>query len=718
MNEIYNLYILIFRKLMKIEKICEYLSEIGILEYENINIFLDIYTKLNNTKISDKIIDTLAIYINNNYIKNNQLQNLSKSIISSFNNYQLILKYRILNNMKNILYSKIQTKYIIFFLNLSFYLLRKKNITSKINLSNKKKKNVKRKENKLDDNIDENKYNEENTELISSDDERECTFTPKINKNFKGYKKAKNNIESQVYYSPAFNISSKFPINNYQNNIPNNNYYNINNINDNSYTDNNYSHYSNYNNFNISNETKSNRSYNILDNNQMFNNDYLLNEYNSNYYSNNSFYSSNNSRLLQSNINYNNILQMNNQNSLMRNYPNIQNTNIYNYNRNEEFFNKELEHIQRVKDKIQNMKIEKLNKIKEECTFEPKINTNYKSFYYQNKELDNNNNAIIKSNIFQEQLQQNEPNIQFQGQKSYKNIPSKMKNLNNQKIIKIKKKEPLEIIQENNNLNQNSLIIKKKKDNKKRSYSEKKKGIKIIEDLSLARKRRTDKTKRLMKERNFTPKIRKSDKYKDKVTMSFQDRVLKSIELKNKYKKGKNNDNNYKLKNEDILSPGEMVRYVDKNANDIKNENNKKISEIEDDELYKKVNNTEYNNENINKEEEKKESDNYSFSNDIINKKEIEKNKMLLMNRIKDEHKIGFKARKDDDEDIKEKEDNKDINKNIEEMEINKEKNEIKDNMLKLGENAENKNSKFSLNSNEFHSKALKSILEKNKNEN
>ena len=691
---------------MKIEKICEYLSEIGILEYENINIFLDIYTKLNNTKISDKIIDTLAIYINNNYIKNNQLQKLSKSIISSFNNYQLILKYRILNNMKNILYSKIQAKYIIFFLNLSFYLLRKKSNSSKINLSNKKKKSIKKlikkKENKLGDNNDENNYNEENTELISSDDERECTFTPKINKNFKGYKKDKNNIESQVYYSPAFNISSKFPINNYQNNIPINNYYNIN---DNSYTDNNYSNYSNYNNYNISNETRSNRSYNILDNNQLFNNDYLLNEYNSNYYSNNSFYSSNNSRLLQSNINnYNNILPMNNQNSLMRNYPNIQNSNIYNYNRNDEFFNKELEHIQRVKDKIQNMKIEKLNKIKEECTFEPKINTNYKSFYYQNKELENNN--INKRNQYQEQLQQIEPN---RFQKSYKNIPSNMNNLNNQKIIKLKKKEPLEIIQEsNNNLNQNSLIIKKKKENKKRSYSEKKKGIKIIEDLSLARKRRTDKTKRLMKERNFTPKIRKSDKYKDKVTMSFQDRVLKSIELKNKYKKGKNNDINNKLKTEDIMSPDEMVRFVDKN--DI-NKDRK-----EDDELYKKVNNTEYNNENMNKDN-KKESDNYSFSNDI-NKKEIEKNKMLLMNRIKDEHKIGFKVRKDDDEDIKEKEDIKDMNNNIEEMELNKEKNENKDNMLKIEEYTENKNSKFSLNSNEFHSKALKSILEKNKNEN
>ena len=60
-----------------------------------------------------------------------------------------------------------------------------------------------------------NNYNQIN----NSDDEKECTFTPHINKNFKGYNNNINdNIESHVYYSPAFNISSKFPINRDQNN--------------------------------------------------------------------------------------------------------------------------------------------------------------------------------------------------------------------------------------------------------------------------------------------------------------------------------------------------------------------------------------------------------------------------------------------------------------------------------------------------------------------
>ena len=245
---------------MEIEKICQYLNEIGILEYENINIFLKIYSSLNKKKYSseiNRIIDTLKIYLSNNFIKNNQISKLCESIIFSYNNYQLISKYQSLNNMNNILLSKLRMVYIKFFLNLSLYLLKTDSGNKKIKKNNIGKKS-KSKINKYDKYADDNtNKEEENIELISSDDERECTFTPQINKNFKGHKKNNvNNIESQVYYSPIFNIASKYPINKYQNNIYSNQ----------SFTDNNMNNYS-YSNLNISNDNRSNMSYNQYGNN-------------------------------------------------------------------------------------------------------------------------------------------------------------------------------------------------------------------------------------------------------------------------------------------------------------------------------------------------------------------------------------------------------------------------------------------------------------------
>lgn len=740
---------------MKIEKICEFLNEIGILEYENINLFFEIYSKLNNEKYnnrsSEKLRDTLAIYLNNNFIKNNQIKKLSQNILTSYNNYQLILKYRTLNNMKNILLHKVQNKYIYFLLNLSLFLLKKNNNnSSKIYSSNKKskskKKLIQKKIEKNDDYNDEGYNNnnniDKNEELISSDDERECTFTPKINKNFKGYKKPKNNnIESHIYYSPAFNITSKFPITNYQNNIPNNNYNNIqrqnvnmlNDDNNNSYiTENNYNNYShfsnytnytNYNNYNIPIDNRSNRSYKIVDNINhppQINNEYILqglNDYENSYYSksNSNYY---NNGILPTNNTYNNNNNIYNSyiNPNMQNrYNNFNNSNISDsYNRSEAFYNRNLEYAQRVKDKIQNKKIEKYNKMKEECTFEPKINTNYKGF---------NNNPYNPNNIYQQQ--------QVISQQGYKSIPINVNNISNisgKNIIEMKK-NPIEIIRENN-LNQNSFVIQKKKDMKKRAFSEKKKGIKIIEDLSLARKRRTDKTKRLMKEKNFTPKIRKSDKYKDKVTMSFEDRRLKSIQLKNKYKKAKNDEDNKMKNNKVILAPSEMVRFVDNknddynnNSNILNNNDNGKKMDISELDSYKKINKTEFNNDNNNNNGEE---ENYSFSNNI-NKKEIEKNKILLMDRIKGEHKIGFKSKKEDGEidenQNKDKEDKKDEikNKNEDIIESIKSQNdEIDERINSIINNKENENKKeeYSFNVSGFHSNALKSILEKNKNDN
>ena len=363
---------------MKIEKICEYLNEIGILEYENINIFLEIYSKLNNGNYSteiDKLRDTLIIYLNNNFIKNNKLRILCQSIISSFNNYQIILKYRTLNNMKDILLNKIKNKYINFFFNISLFILKKS--LSKRNASNKSlRKILPKKSNKNINHKSNEEINQNNSELISSDDERECTFTPHINKDFKGYKKTAGNAESHIYYSPAFNISSKYPFTSYQNNVSSN--MNNNNIQRNILNNNisheqsyysNFSNSNNYNNLNISNDSRSNRSYKIYENNFQnqnidYNIDYIpigiKNEFlNNNYYQdiNNNY---NNYRIL--NDNYKNQIHMN------YNNPNLNNRYLYNLNKsnysennnkNEDFFNKEMIHIQKVKDKIQNMKIEK-----------------------------------------------------------------------------------------------------------------------------------------------------------------------------------------------------------------------------------------------------------------------------------------------------------------------------------------------------------------------
>ncbi len=664
---------------MKIEKICEYLNEIGILEYENINEFLNTYSTLNkqnNSSKVKKIIDTLKIYLNKNFVNNNQISKLSENIICSYNNYQLITKYQLLNNMNNILISKLRNKYILFFLNLSLYLLNKDPRDIALKKKNLRRKSKSRKKTNKNDEVNIRNMNEDNMELISSDDDRECTFTPQINKNFKGYKKSNlnNNIESHVYYSPAFNISSKFPINKYQTNIYSNQSIPENNMNTN---------YS-YSNLNISNDNRSNISYNQYGNNysqfreQQYNNDYNMN-YNNGINYNNNF---NNNRMIQQNYN-NHKRNMNNQ------YP----YNDYNYSnitdntdRNAEiFFNKELHHMQKVKDKIENLKIEKLNKLKEECTFMPKINTNYKSFYTEKDSKEKENNIMVKE----------------------KSV-----------TIPIKNKNDLNTLKEGENKE------KVKKTKRKRPQSEKKKGTKIIEDLSLARKKRTEKTKRLMKEKNFTPKITKNDKYK--VTMSFEDRRLKSIELRNKYKKAKQPENNNNNENnlEGILAPGEMVRFKENNDQDYNNINVQSLENQDNDNYDKpfietkkeeiidikpqekiidsKENIKEKYNNNLNlnnlNENNINEKNNFEIPKNISkenNENEIEKNKIFLMDKIKDEHKIGFKAKKD--------EENK-------ELKITESNNESE---IKIDLDMNSKKDEFSFQNFHAKSKSLKDMLKK-----
>ena len=74
---------------MRIEKICEYFNDIGILQLDNINRFLNIYSQLSQNKYknkSDKLILALFSYITLISKNEQQLYDICKNIVNCFSN--------------------------------------------------------------------------------------------------------------------------------------------------------------------------------------------------------------------------------------------------------------------------------------------------------------------------------------------------------------------------------------------------------------------------------------------------------------------------------------------------------------------------------------------------------------------------------------------------------------------------------------------------------
>jgi hypothetical protein len=96
---------------------------------------------------------------------------------------------------------------------------------------------------------------------------------------------------------------------------------------------------------------------------------------------------------------FNNNININNNNI------NINNNNINYLKDYYDFYENENNHIERVNEKILNLKVQKMNELEQNCTFSPKINTNYqiKSNIYNNKVLyednknDNNEKKMKRS---------------------------------------------------------------------------------------------------------------------------------------------------------------------------------------------------------------------------------------------------------------------------------------------------------------------------------
>ena len=669
---------------MSIEKICEYLNDIGILQLENINNFLKIYTQISQNKFknkSDNLILALFSYITLISKNEQHLYDICKNIVNSFTNNQILYRYRGIYMLNNIFKTKLYSRYISFFLKLNSFrnkinlyskhksiksnkrnLIRENykneekilnnNSSSRKKLNNKIGKIINTKSIKIKTNNDNNIYinlnkdNENNNiyktfDLDKKDDE--CTFNPKTNKYYKS--KQNNNIRSFEKINNENNSSSFLNKNNdNKNNLRRlkGDYYN----NSTNYANNNV----------INNELEKMVENMSKYNGNMSNSRYIPKKlsyrkefnqmYPSNSYQEIPFYSDPN---MNENENYN---------DLVNNY----------LNEDYDFYKNEQDYIKKVQEKIFLLKIQKMDKIAEECTFTPEINE-VPRYLYRNKNGENNMTDI---------------NINYEN--NYKNNIYNINNkfssnsLNNSKSFSIWRKNKL--IEEFTDNNYN-VYPKRRKHHSKDSHSYS--NSKIKNNEYSVYKDKKDKLMKLFSEQYPSmPSIRENKKFK--INSTFDERQKKFIEDKKKKFKEK--------EQEELKEIEEMKKYYNKSKTNIQ----KLVKKLYDDEAEKikerlkiekekskkkkiidwdkrnKLNREKYpeeykinikskdrqkhpnlkleNYSSVSKEKETKNISNKRTNTsknkkkkkeNIPNKNDINKNQKLLLEKIKDEHVIGFK---------------------------------------------------------------------------
>ena len=107
-------------------KICEFFNDIGLVDHNNVNQFLNIYSEIVKKKYCKNKNEILQ-YSLYTFIKlisrdDNQLHEYSKRTINAFNNNQLISKYKSMKIIKTILYLNLKN----LFTNFLFQLIRNK----------------------------------------------------------------------------------------------------------------------------------------------------------------------------------------------------------------------------------------------------------------------------------------------------------------------------------------------------------------------------------------------------------------------------------------------------------------------------------------------------------------------------------------------------------------------------------------------------------------
>ena len=636
---------------MKIQKICEYLSDIGILQIDDINRFLKIYTQLSQNKYKnnlDKLILALFSYITLVSKSEQQLYEICKNIVNNFSNNQVLNRYKSLNIFNNIIRTKIHSRYILFLFKLNSYIFNNKskikniinnNSNSKGNSSNDRYNNDKEYINNksLDKNeknyipikgriINKKRVNKKKNIRRSydiSDDDKECTFSPRINHYYRPYFKSNRNK----------NINSN---SNYQSTVNNEN------MNDNS----------NNAKF-IPFKNAINYGYNNKINNEI---EKMI--INMSKYSN----TPNNTKYLPKKTIYrkqiNNIYPSNSYGDKSYDDEYNDNENIYHYyDEDYDFYQNENDHMKKVQDKILDLKLQKLDKISKECTFTPEINEvpeylkenrnnyitdyNYNNShrkYYKNDNINMNstmdNRKVSKNkrindeyaddyyNIYPEKLKKKKRARSYSGSKNEYSIYNKRK----EELSKLyKEKYPfMPSIKYGKNINVKTTFDERQKqfiDNKKQFYDNKKKQeFEEIKNL----KKINSRSKKKIKE--IVDHLYDAEKIKEKVMNDKKEKSKKKsvINWKKRFKKHKQDYPEDYNKNKIIIN---------RNKNQINNIENKIEDNVVDFSSF--ANNNNKKETNIDEKKNEKER--------IKKKDEINKNQKLLMDKIKDEHVIGFK---------------------------------------------------------------------------
>ena len=365
---------------MKNEKLCEYLSDVGVLLLDNIDLFFQIYSSNNlnqSTKEQEKLKNSLFLYLQKTSKNENLLKSMSSHIIETYYNTQAINKYKSLKNLITIFKLRLFSHYNHFITRVSLYITKKsKRIINFEPLKEKEKENLKElKRNNSDDFIrrKEKNFKEKNLKKVIGE---KGEFTKLKQKKRKKNRTKKTNRYNNNFYrnindggvlQHGFFVDSKENLNKY-NNIDRYdiNYNDMENFEENSND-------LNFNNFNNKYDKEidfpNNYNYNvpILSNNLKFKK-LPINYYNSIY----------NNKELENNENYNlynnqeiiddiNIpLNYINANTIHPTDPNLK---TYDFFENQEKFEK------KVKNKLLNLQNEKLINLEKECTFTPKINS-------------------------------------------------------------------------------------------------------------------------------------------------------------------------------------------------------------------------------------------------------------------------------------------------------------------------------------------------------